>query len=170
MGTGICGAILLKFAAKSNLAEYSVDGFLDNYNLVPKEKNARNEVYVIKEDVLLQNYSNFLTEFYDLIGVKGIQGPYSEDLAEEELKRLLSCKTRTEFDEVFDRDIRNTAVPCIDYGLSCLGCDEHSSFIFYSGSYKAYLEEYSTFMHMERMLAKAMVNPLRNAVKFGIFG
>ncbi|MCL2101997.1 MAG: hypothetical protein FWH22_09835 [Fibromonadales bacterium] len=39
MGTGICGAILLKFAAKSNLAEYSVDGFLDNYNLVPKEKN-----------------------------------------------------------------------------------------------------------------------------------
>jgi hypothetical protein len=42
--------------------------------------------------------------------------------------------------------------------------------MFYQGSYKAILEEYSTLNHFEKTLVKAMSNPLANAVKFGIFG
>jgi hypothetical protein len=32
------------------------------------------------------------------------------------------------------------------------------------------LEEYSTLVDMEKILAKAMDNPLKTAVKFGIYG
>jgi hypothetical protein len=54
--------------------------------------------------------------------------------------------------------------------FSVLGCRCEQYWLFYNGSYKAFLEEYSTLLHCERILAKAMSNPLVNAVKFGIFG
>jgi len=85
---------------------------------------------------------------------------------------MLSCKTRKEFDEVFERNkSRNARVPYIDtMSLSCLSCYENTPFLFYLGSYKAMLEEYSTLLHMEKMLVKAMNNKLKTIVKFGIFG
>jgi len=54
--------------------------------------------------------------------------------------------------------------------FSILGgyCEQY--WLFYSGSYKAYLEEYSTLSHFEKVLAKTMKNPLAKAIKFGIFG
>ena len=85
---------------------------------------------------------------------------------------MLSCKTRKEFDEAFEcTKSRNASVPYIDtMSLSCLSCYENIPFLFYSGSYKAMLEEYSTLLHMEKMLVKAMNNKLKTIVKFGIFG
>ena len=50
------------------------------------------------------------------------------------------------------------------------GCRCQSYWMFYMGSYKAILEEYATLLHFEKILAKAMNNPLARAVKFGIFG
>ena len=54
--------------------------------------------------------------------------------------------------------------------FSTLGCECQVYWLFYSGSYKAFLEEYTALMHFERVLARAMINPLASAIKFGIFG
>ena len=177
MGTGISGAILLEFAIepedKLKFTKKSVNGFFDNYEVLPVNKNSRYENYKIKNEILLPNYANFLIEFYNIIydEFKGIYVPFDKEPVEEYSKKLLSCKTREEFDEYFNCDNRNSSTPFIaTMSLSCLYCYRNNPFLFYSGSYKAFLEEYSTLTHMEKILAKAMTNPLKNAVKFGIFG
>jgi hypothetical protein len=54
--------------------------------------------------------------------------------------------------------------------FSFLGGESEKYWLFYIGSYKAYLETYCTLKHFERILAKAMQNPLASIVKFGIYG
>jgi len=176
MGAGICGAILLEFEVdsprdKKEFLEKSVNGIMDNYNPMPaKNKNSWSERFIIKDEILLPNYADFLKEFYDLIydESNSLFSACFEEKSEDYINNLLSCKTKEEFDKTFSPDARNSFIPCISRSLSCFYCEKNIPFIFYSGSYKAYLEEYTTLAHMERMLKKAMTNPLRTAVKFGI--
>jgi len=179
MGTGICGAILLEFSIKQfdreKFIKESANGFLDNYESLPKSKDTYYENFIIKDDVFFSNYAGFLIEFNDLIfdEFKGIHAPFDEKPVEIYTEKLLSCKNREELDVCFNRENRNGSVPFIypfPHTFSCLYCYKNYPFVFYSGSYKAILEEYSTLTHMEKILAKAMTNPLKNAVKFGIFG
>jgi hypothetical protein len=68
---------------------------------------------------------------------------------------------------------RNSSTPFIYphwSTFSTLGGQCKEYWLFYSGSYKAYLEEYTTLEHLERILSKTMKNPLANTIKFGIFG
>ena len=180
MGTGICGAILLEFGIESDdkkeFAKKSLNGFFDYYDIQSESKKPGYEFYSIKNDILIQHYADFLKEFYTVIEdeFKGIKPrfnnePYDDKYTDE----LLSIKTRNEFDNGFSRDSRNGKVPFIDgdgRSFSCIYCGRSNPFVFYSGSYKAYLEVYSTLMHMEKMLSKAMTNPLKTVVKFGIYG
>jgi len=176
MGTGISGAILLEFSIETSRKEEfiksSVNGFLDNYKILPESEGGRYEKYLIKDEVLVPNYAEFLKEFHTLIydEFKGFDGPYDYKPDEACTTKLLSCKTREEFDDVFSRKNRNATSPFICSMLSVLDCYRNTPFVFYMGSYKALLEEYSTLTHMERMLAKAMKNPLKTSVKFGIYG
>jgi len=176
MGTGISGAILLEFEIepeyKSRLLENSVNGFLENYESLPKKEKSRNEYYKIKDDVLLTNYVDFLTEFYNLIDddLNYLYSSSNKEPVEEYIKKLLLCKTREEFDDIFKSGNHHSGTSYISSkSLSCMYCDRNKPFLFYNGSYKAYLEEYTTLVHMERMIQKAMINPLKNAVKFGIY-
>jgi hypothetical protein len=59
--------------------------------------------------------------------------------------------------------IENTSV-------SFIACNTCSAWVFYSDSYKAYLEEYSTLIHFERVLAQTMKNPLTPIIRLGIIG
>jgi hypothetical protein len=54
--------------------------------------------------------------------------------------------------------------------FSCAGCQCLEGFLFYRGSYKAILEEYTTLIHFEKILCHAMKNPLAHAVKFAMYG
>ena len=180
MGTGICGAILLEFGIssmdKKDFEKDTTNDFLNYYDIQPESKKADYEFYKIKDNILLSNYADFLKEFYTLIEdeFKGINPRYyNEPYDDKYTEELLSIKTRKEFNDAFKKDQRNGSTPYIDDypGLfSCIYCEHNIPFIFYSGSYKAYLEEYSTLLHMEKMLAKAMTNPLKTVVKFGIYG
>jgi hypothetical protein len=38
----------------------------------------------------------------------------------------------------------------------------------YQGSYKAFLEEWKTLLHMDRLLWAAMENPLAKVMRFGM--
>ena len=179
MGAGICGAILLEFSIervdREKLIKQSAGGFLDNYEHLPKSSDSYNENFIIKDNVFFPNYANFIIEFNNLIydEFKGICGPFDKEPDEIYSKKLLSCKNRKELEECFNHENRNGSIPFIypsPRTFSCLYCHKNYPFIFYSGSYKAYLEEYSTLKDMEKMLVKAMTNPLKNTVKFGIFG
>jgi hypothetical protein len=179
MGAGIRGAILLEFEVETTYMQRfvsnSVKGFLDNYEVQPTGERSYYERYVIKNDILLPNYAGFLAEFYGIVHdeFKGICAPFGKESVSDYTEKLLSCKTREEFDDAFDKGNRNSGIPFGDRmsrSFSCLYCDKNAPFIFYGGSYKAFLEEYSSLVHMEKILVKAMDNPLKTAVKFGISG
>jgi hypothetical protein len=89
------------------------------------------------------------------------------------LQNVPNARTYDEFEAVFKRDARNGYAPYLEKGslsFSCLGGECYEYWIFYSGSYKAYLEEYSTLLHFEKLLPKAIKNPLATSVKFAIYG
>jgi len=139
-------------------------GFFGNY--IAEEKGEK-QIYTIKQDLLLNNYKSFLAEFYELI---------EEDF--EKYTKLTfgsipDASSLVEFIEVFNGNNRGNRVP-FEYGFatmfSTIGCRCDEYWLFYSGSYKALLEEYTTLAHFEKILAKAMSNPLAKSVKFGIFG
>jgi hypothetical protein len=166
MGAGISAVIPLVLSEDSSRGiheeKYFSKGFFDNFTPTDKEK-----VYVIKEDLLLDNYKTFLCEFYDLI---------DEPIERETgltAHNIPNATAINEFKNVFSGEARNMKSPFVyhnHYSFSTLGCDCHNFWVFYNGSYKAYLETYETLRHFENILPKAMKNPLANAVKFGIFG
>jgi len=162
MGTGIAAVIPIVLGPPRSGWNRKIDNkyfsptFFECYDV-----NEDGSVYTIRHEMFLHNYQSFLTEFYDCIG---------EDY---DANSIPQTSNFDEFRNIFDRDERNAGVPYIDLHwsmFSMLGgvCEEYWKF--YSGSYKAMLEEYSTLMHFERILAVAMKNPLAGAVKFGIYG
>jgi len=167
MGRGIAAAIPVVFRPDGHFGfdkKYFTAGFLDNYDV---SENDGEKEYIIKSDLLLDNYRQFLAEFYDLIDVDFRK---ETDLAPNAVPDASSLD---EFMQKFDDRKRNGRVPCIDkhsIGFSTLGCDCDVYWLFYRGSYKALLEEYTTLLHFEKILAKTMKNPLANAIKFGIYG
>jgi hypothetical protein len=167
MGTGIAAAIPLVFKQYEGRKldeEYFAKGFLENFDV---EEVGTKKIYSIKKDLLINNYKSFLTEFYDLI---------DEDFHEEtelDPDSIPLADNLDEFLQLFNCDNRNGSVPFVEessYAFSVLGCECKRYWLFYNGSYKAILEEYSTLLHFEKILAKAMKNPLGTAVKFGIYG
>jgi hypothetical protein len=166
MGTGISAAIPLIFKpyeGRSIDVKYFSKSFFDCYDV---EETDGKKVFTIKTDLLFNNYKPFLEEFYTLI---------EEDFHYEtklHINDIPDINSLEDFTEFFDGDNRNNRVPFM-YGasfFSVLGGECEEYWKFYSGSYKAILEVYKTLLHFEKILAKAMTNPLANAVKFGIFG
>ena len=159
MGTGISAAIPITFKKSNNYQDsYYSSKFFDNYNKLDDE-----DIYIIRSELLVSNYRPFLDEFYDLIG----ETQKLEDL------NTPDATTFEAFEDVFSHSSRNGKVPFTYDTLgmfSFLAGQSSYYWCFYSGSYKAYLESYSSLMHFERVIQKAMKNPLAQAVKFGMFG
>jgi hypothetical protein len=162
MGTGIVAVIPIIIGPWKDDWPTDIDtkdfskNFFENYTFHKKEG-----LYTIKTDLLIKNYRDFLTEFYTCIDEK------------IRMENLPDVSTYDEFETAFERDARNADVPYFESRasrFSCLGGECEKYWIFYSGSYKAYLEVYSTLLHFEKLLPKAISNPLGNSVKFGILG
>jgi hypothetical protein len=172
MGRGIAAVVPLTFSTTRSIFEpmngfeerYFAPGFADNFDITENEKSTD---FTIKPDVLIKNYKAFLAEFYGLIG---------EDFAREAEIRLDDIPDVSSLDEIlqiFERYERNMRIPYVDggpYSFDTLGCYCKSYWLFYYGSNKVIIESYETFSHMEKILAKAMENPLAHAVKFGEYG
>ena len=164
MGTGIAAAIPIILGANGYdwrttiERKYFSEKFFENYTF-----DESRDVYIIKPAVLLDNYQSFITEFYDCIG---------EDFDAE--NTLLPCvDTYADFETAFDRDERKGSLPYLrnyDRMFDFSGGESKKYWVFYMGSYKAFLETDCTLLHFERTLTRAMKNPLADMVKFGIFG
>ena len=159
MGTGIAAAIPIVIKPR----EFTGKEYFSNQFFTHFDKENEGGIYTIKIDFLLEHYFQFLKEFYELIGE-------TEKLERMEVPILITFE---EFEKYFSFSNRN--------GKSIFIYNQHIAFSFsggqssyywhfYSGSYKAIVEVYSTFLHFERILQKTMKNPLAQVLKFGIFG
>jgi len=167
MGQSIAAAIPLTFKPHNRFGietrDFS-DGFFKSFDMTEQDGA---KIYTIKSDLLIQNYKSFLLEFYELIGV---------DLKERtkiDPESIPEANDIEEFISAFDGDVRNNRVPFIYdtyIAFSTLGGITNLYWLFYSSGGKALLEEYSAFLHFERILSKTMQNPLAGVVKFGLFG
>ena len=163
MGMGICAVLPLSFKniGFSVLDVAFAKECLDNYN-ISDYKGIK--IYDIKSDVLFNNYKDFLTEFYELIG-------------EEVHKR-----TRLKPDSpsvcnmsAFMKEFSTENSMCVPYTsrsryFFTQGCDCLEYWVFYSGSFKVRLDDEDTLQHFETALVKAMKNPLAASIKVGLEG
>jgi hypothetical protein len=163
MGTGIAGAIPIVLGPGRNSwtktieRKYFSENFFENYTI-----DETGSVYTIKPELLLSNYQSFITEFYDCT---------REECGEENIP-MPCVDNYADFEIAFGSEKRGYH-PYLQYGsmmFSFLGGESKKYWVFYEGSYKAILETYSTLLHFERVLTKAMKNPLAGMVKFGMYG
>jgi hypothetical protein len=163
MGQGICGGIQLDFEIEDyeikRYGKYFPPTYFDFYT------NKTKSLYTIKPKMFLSYYGDLLIEFNNIIGEDLSQTGVT---AESELLKISNYK---QFKEAFSYSNRNGEVPVImDSAVSFVVCETRSAWVFYLGSYKAYLEEYSTLIHFERVLAQTMKNPLAPIIRLGIIG
>jgi hypothetical protein len=166
MGRGIGAVVPIEFRVKKyHYYEKKLfnNSLLDFYDVVKEPtESGRDASFKIKEDILIKNYKDFLLEFYDLIG----EDFYEESRIPHESTKLYLNDMDSFYDVFSTHD--TASVPRIQgrYYASICGCDCTLCWCFYMGSYKAWLEEFSTFTHFERILSKTMQNPLAKIVKF----
>lgn len=172
MGQGIAGIIPIVFRIKERNKEYLSQNYLDNFRLT--KNDSQFFYYEIKEDILMMNFKKFLLEFNELIYTD--KATHKWEYVNEFINRYDSVTDITTF-EAFKEILKNPKGSIIPFywdsrgTASVLGINEvYECIVFYSGSYKAFLEEYSTLLHMEKLLAKAIDNPLSTVTKFCIFG
>lgn len=161
MAEGVGAAIYLKFGIEKFRFECNVEGFnselFDLYDR-NEEDDEYYYIYTIKGDFFLQNYQDFLVEFYDIIN--------------ESTDALLIDKEAKKDMISFGDTYRREALPYIAdrYDISTIvgSTPRPIPWIFYEERYgDAYFETYKTFKHFSRVLIKAMKNPLAKAVHFG---
>jgi uncharacterized protein YqkB len=185
MGEGIKGAIPISFRFaggyygfnrernKAEFQKYAADDVFDFYNeaivKIPKGDGGGTEtLYTIKPEILLPNFKDFFLEFNGLI---------RDDWALE--ADNISMKFNAEYDSAVasgDLDLflkhfddHTGRAPQISSNLGALYIEDYGEFLFvYQGSYKAYLEVWSTLEHIELLLRAAVRNPLAKVVRFGI--
>ena len=159
MGRGISASIPLIIQPRTDNGEkYFSDSFFQYYN-----KSDDNGIFTIKENLLLENYSSFLAEFYEIIG----------EQSKLESLNVPDVSTFEEFEVAFTHRNRNGRCPFLyehSGHFSFLGGESSYYWNFYSACYDAYVEVYSIFLHFERILQKTIKNPLADLIKFGLFG
>jgi hypothetical protein len=165
MGQGICGVVQLEFKIEDYKIEkykkYYPSNYFDFYNHKTKEPN----LYTIKPDMFLPYYGDLLIEFYKNIGEN-----LSKETGLTSKSELLKINDFKQFKEAFSHSTRNGRKPMVTNYASVVGFGTRSAWLFYSGSYKAYFEEYLTLKHFERILVKLTKNPLASIIQLGIMG
>ncbi|MDR2383175.1 MAG: hypothetical protein LBD76_04730 [Prevotellaceae bacterium] len=186
MGTGIMGAIPISFRFygsfgsyssyleseaqknKEEFTEHAPKDFFDFYDEVEYDKNMGNKTmkltyYEIKPEILLPNFKDFFIEFHKLIGRYPTNG---DEKFNDEYDAIVASNDIGKFVEYFD-DNTGYAPTMFPY-FEPMYITKCTNLLVYQGSYKAILEEWSTLLHMERMLWAAMKHPLAKVMRFGM--
>jgi len=185
MGQGIIGTIPLSFRFKKNrweyheaegleskkcFAEYAAKDFFDYYdvNQNENEKGGIDTVYTIKPEILLPNFKSFYFEFQNLIG--NDENSCKQGNIEKfdcDYDRAVALGKIDEFLKHFDDN--SGWSPTIYSYFEAIYIDTFGDdLLVYQGSYKAFLEVWSTLIHMEKMLRAAMPQqPLAKVFRFG---
>jgi hypothetical protein len=163
MGQGINGVIPISFKVKN--ASYLPPSYLDRYEFT------EDNLYRLKKDILFDNFRSLLADTRallqpndELLGTDEDQwGELDKFAAQDDLEGYL------DFLEDNPNHSMPSYYPCSysdELGL-CI-CDD---IVVCHGSYKAYLEEYTTLHHLNALFYAAFPgNPLAKTMRFVIFG
>jgi hypothetical protein len=184
MGQGIDGAIPVSFKfsgehwrgqeyCKAEFQKYAADDVFDFYTETQVKVANRNgggteTLYTIKPEFLLPNFKDFFLEFNGLIRD---ERALEEDNISERFNADYDNAVASGDLELFVKTLGkgNHRPPWIYSNFDALYIDGFGEFLyFYSGSYKAYLEVWSTLKHMELLTRAAVRNPLAKVARFGI--
>ena len=182
MGQGILGAIPVSFSFnkgrwKSDDAEirnkflkHVSKDFFDYYieNQKETEKGEKVTYYTIKPEILLPNFKDFFIEFQKLIGndISTEENRYFEKF-DDAYDKAVASGNIDEFLEHFD-DHTGYEPTVFSYFDAMYINTNGKDLLIYQGSYKAFLEEWSTLKHMECLLRAAMQHPLAKITRFGM--
>lgn len=181
MGQGILGAIPTSFRFqkgrwesdetenKMNFAKHAAKDFFDFYNenQIINEKGNKETFYTIKPEILLPNFKDFFIEFQTLIGnADDIEVKEALENFNENYDRIVASCNMDEFLSFFNNFEYFPRL--FEYFDAMYINTDKQDIIIYQGSYKAFLEEWSTLKHMECLLRAAMNNPLAKIVRFGL--
>lgn len=150
MGAGIAGIITIEFTVDRRCIDDLEPSFLECYDFHGEEGR-----YILKFDFFMQNFKNFSREFNDLLKIDDKE--YDVDWEKFDLIDSDKCNVSL-LEELFSSE-KNGYRPSIKrgrYGISVPGLDVNRYIVIYFGSYKAYLETYNTFSHMELLTVKAL--------------
>ncbi|MDR0714612.1 MAG: hypothetical protein LBF89_10205 [Bacteroidales bacterium] len=189
MGTGIMGAIPISFRFDGRYGSYSSymeseaqdnkkefikhapKDFFDFYNEAEYEEEIGNKTltltyYEIKPEILLPNFKDFFIEFHKLIGSSPVEIMDGCAKFNDKYDAIVAAGDIDGFIKYF-KDKSGCAPSIFPYfGPAYIA--NSTNLLVYQGSYKAFLEEWSTLFHMERMLWKAMEHPLAKVMRFGM--
>ena len=181
MGQGIVGAISTSFRFKKGWCEpddadrkkdftkRAGKDFFDFYNenQVDNENGGKETYYTVKSEILLPNFKDFFIEFQNLIGNADEIGVRNGlEKFNEDYDKIVASGNIDDFLKYFD-DHRDPPV-LFEYFSTAYINTNRQDLLVYQGSYKAFLEEWSTLGHMEYLLRAAMKNPLAKIMKFGL--
>jgi hypothetical protein len=173
MGTGIFGGIVIDLAFDNQwdrdyfLKRKGNEEFLKFYSEVETHEKGR-IFYTFDYPNFVREFKDYFYLFHSLIetnleneDLKNFTGEYEAIEKENDLQACISYLKDSDgdFPAFWERN-----------RFSVLGFNARSCIIIYRGSYKAYLEEYTTLDDMEKLLVKACSHPLAKITKFGIFG
>ncbi|MDR1170408.1 MAG: hypothetical protein LBK97_06205 [Prevotellaceae bacterium] len=185
MGTGIVGGIPLSFRfgdgpwglerddenSRKEFVEHAPKDFFDFYSETKRKQETGSKertvsYYTIKPDVLLPNFKDFFFEFNELIGVKTSSGMDGGKKFNAEYDAVVASGSLDKFIEFFDDN--SGYEPTIFPYFDPMYITDSENLLVYQGSYKAMLEEWSSLLHMERLLWAAMKHPLAKVMRFGM--
>jgi hypothetical protein len=184
MGEGINGAIPISFkfakgywngraGERAEFKKYAANDIFDFYNQtkvrIPKnEGGGTYTLYTIKPEILLPNFKDFFLKFHKLLRDEWTLS--KENISKKFNKRYDKAVASGDIEmflEHFDDDTGRVPLRISDF--DALYIERSGDYlIVYHGSYKAYLERWSTLQDMELLLRAAMQNPLAKVVRFGI--
>jgi hypothetical protein len=162
MGTSIAAIIPIVFTIERS--NYFHDDYFEAFDLSKKKGH-----YQLKPNLLFKHFREFFIGFNNIIENTEETWVSSQWEALDEFAKNKDYKGYLNY----LADNSNMSVPFYENSwgsVSVLGMEAKASIVFYSGSYKADLEEYSTLSDMEKLLRKAFDNPLSKIAKFCIFG
>lgn len=155
--------------SKKLFIRHAPKNFFDFYNEelceieTGKQKKVMVPYYTIKPEVLLPNFKDFFYAFRKLIGED--EEPMGEKL-DDKYDAVVATNDLDKFVEYFDQ--HSGSVPSIFPYFAAAYISIDTNLLVYQGSYKAMLEEYSSLLHMERLLWAAMDNPLAKVMRIGM--
>jgi len=163
MGQGITAGIYFGFEVKHGENADFPQEFLDCYE---KDKNR----YILKEDFFLKHFKGFLEEFNDFFEIGREIREIYYDSEPIPLSEIPEFKTKEEFHNYWSRKSRNAPASYVNFFRPVIGCNPKEVWLFYDGSYKAYLETYTSLRHFEKAAQAVIKNPLGKLIKMGLYG
>jgi hypothetical protein len=163
MGQGITAVIPITLSVKRQ--QYLPGTYFDNYELI----NVDEKIYKIKRQILYNNFQDIIIRANDTLCNSNslwIDNRWSD------FNRLASEDNFDGILQFLDKESNRSSPSYYDRSFSNdLSIDIYDDIVICNGSYKAFLEEYTTLHHLNIMFSKVFIdNPLSVSIRFVLWG